>query len=156
MKQMTAQVFLVASIIAAASFPGCDRTPAEGLNTVAMRIGDRTFTLEVAADEETRTRGLMFRESMPEDHGMIFVFHDEQLRGFWMKNVEFPLDIIFLDSAGRVVSIRQMHPDQGRRITYSQEPAKYAIELNLGMAERAGVQVGDFLHIPRAAREPVD
>jgi uncharacterized protein len=131
---------------------GCEHSPA-GLATVKMQIGKRTFVLEVADTPATQEHGLMERDSMPADHGMIFVFPEEQERGFWMKNTRFPLDILFVDSAGKVVSIHHMRA-YDLSTTPSDYPAKYAIELNAGAAADASVQPGDKLAIPPAALQP--
>src|SRR4051812_7852653 len=87
---------------------GCNQQPSSGLATVTMQLGNKTFTLEVADKTESVTFGLMRRDSLKVDSGMIFVFDREEPRNFWMKNVRFPLDIIFIDSTGRVVSVKQM------------------------------------------------
>jgi hypothetical protein len=116
-----------------------------GLRTVQMRIGRKTFTLEVADTDATRQLGLMYRDSLPANRGMLFIFPDEQRLGFWMKNTRIPLDIIYLDSAGQVVCIRQMKPFDERSVP-SGSPARFAIELNQGAA--AAVKVGDKLAIP--------
>lgn len=126
---------------------GCARKPASDLATIRMKIGDETFTLEVADTEPARQYGLMHRDSMPSDHGMLFVFEEERPLGFWMKNTRIPLDIIFLDAGGKVVSIHQMKPHD-LRSTRSDGPAKYAIELNKGRAEEVGLKRGDQLQIP--------
>lgn len=141
---------LIASL--AAFVAGCEHA-ASGLDTVRMQIGKQTFTLEIANTPATEEHGLMERDSMPADHGMIFVFPDEQERSFWMKNTRFPLDILFLDAAGKVVSIHQMRA-YDLNTTPSDYPAKYAIELNAGAAEKASVNVGDKLSVPAPAREP--
>jgi uncharacterized membrane protein (UPF0127 family) len=122
-----------------------------GLPVVTMRIGSLSFQLEVARRESELSRGLMFRQSMAADRGMIFVFDGEEERGFYMKNTYIPLDILFLDARGRVVSIHQMQP-RDLATTPSLYPAQYAIELNQGMAAKAGVKVGDELVIPEGAR----
>ena len=123
------------------------------LPTVPMTIGAKTFTLEIANDAAEREKGLMRRDSMPADHGMIFVFAGEQRLGFFMKNTRIPLDIIFLNANGVVVSIKQMRP-YDVSTTYTDAPAKYAIELNQGQAAAAELKVGDQLSIPEPAREP--
>ena len=116
-----------------------------------MKIGSKTFTLEIANDTLEREKGLMRRDSMPTDHGMIFVFPDEQRLGFYMKNTRIPLDIVFLNANGVVVSVKQMRP-YDVSTTYADAPAKWAIELNQGQAAEAGVKVGDSLTIPESAR----
>src|SRR3954471_11148939 len=120
---------------------GCNQEPPSGLAIVKMQLGNKNFTLEVADRTETRTYGLMRRDSMPSDHGMIFVFDQPEERGFWMKNCRIPLDIIFIDSGGRVVSVKQMKP-YDLNSTRSDGPAQYAIELNEGAAGAAGVKAG--------------
>lgn len=131
---------------------GCESysSPAN-LPTVEMKVGTKTYTIEIAADDAARQRGLMMRDSIPKNWGMIFVFPDEAERGFWMKNTRIPLDIIYVDAAGKVVSIHTMKP-YDLESTVSAGPAKYAIELNAGQAAEAGVKPGDQLDIPGPAR----
>jgi uncharacterized membrane protein (UPF0127 family) len=126
---------------------GCNQKPAGDLATVNMQLGNKNFTLEVADQTDSRTYGLMRRDSMPEDHGMIFVFKDEEKLGFWMKNTRIPLDIIYINAAGQVVSVKQMKPYDLSTVP-SDGPAKYAIELNKGAAEAAGVKAGMTLKLP--------
>ena len=132
---------------------GCHSTPPgtqSGLPVVSMKIGSKSYNLEVAADNYSREKGLMERDSMPGDHGMVFVFDDESKRSFWMHNTRIPLDILFLDSNGSVVSIHTMKP-YDESTTPSDKPAKYVIELNAGEAAACGVKVGDQLTVPAAA-----
>ena len=144
-------IFATALLLALCA-AGCEQqTSPSGLPIVSMKIGDRTFQLEVAKNASAQETGLMKRDSMPKDHGMIFVFADEDIHEFWMKNTRFPLDILFLDSRGRIVSIHQMRAyDESR--TSSDFPARYAIELNQGAAARCGAKAGDVLQVPAAAR----
>ena len=137
---------------------GCKQStePTSNLPTVPMRIGTKTYTLEVAARDSDRMRGLMFRDSMPADHGMIFIFTEPSIKGFWMKNVRIPLDILFLAADGKVVSIHRMEP-YITRSTESGGPMKYAVELNGDQAQTTGVKAGDVLTIPDAAKNaPAD
>src|SRR5215212_5947961 len=76
--------------------------------TVTVEIGGKPFTLEVAANDDDRQRGLMYRKSMPGDRGMLFVFPSERPLSFWMRNTLIPLDILYLDRFGKVVSVAQM------------------------------------------------
>jgi uncharacterized membrane protein (UPF0127 family) len=112
-----------------------------------MRLGNKPFTLEVADTPATVQYGLMRRDSMPADHGMIFVFADEAERGFWMKNTRIPLDIVYVAADGKIVSIKQMKP-YDERTTPSDGPAQYAIELNKGAAESVGLKPGMALQLP--------
>jgi uncharacterized membrane protein (UPF0127 family) len=139
---------------------GCDDHPAttgpqpqSGLRVVQMKIGSRDFSLEVADRDQSRETGLMYRDAMADDHGMIFVFPDEDMRLFYMANTRIPLDIAFLDSGGTVVSVKSMLP-LDLRTTSSEKPAKYAIEMNAGAAAAIGLKAGDRLVIPAEAANP--
>ncbi len=140
---------------------GCDSQATKAVpdssspRTVRIQLGKQTFTLEIADTDESREHGLMQRETMPEDHGMIFVFADERPLSFWMKNTSIPLDIIFINGANRIVSIHQMTPFD-LSSTRSAAPAKYAIELNQGAAADAGLKAGDEVPIPPAIKEPAE
>ncbi len=117
------------------------------LPTVSVPVGQRTYTLEIASKADDRNTGLMHRDTMPVDHGMIFIFKDPKVQSFWMKNTRIPLDILFLDTSGKVVSIHRMEPYVMRGTT-SKAEAKYAIELNAGQAEAAKVKEGDTIALP--------
>ncbi len=145
---------VLASVICLLTFlSGCDNKPPptgpinQNLPTTKLQIGGRQFTLEIASDDRTRQVGLMSRKSMQQDHGIIFVFPDERRLSFWMDQTLIPLDIIYVDRDGEVVSIHSMKPLDLRQVT-SARPAMYAIELNEGAAQRAGVKPGDRLKIP--------
>ncbi|HSU66272.1 MAG TPA: DUF192 domain-containing protein [Tepidisphaeraceae bacterium] len=149
MKSLVAPSLLVLFLLSASA--GCEEQSPAGLPMVKMRIGNETFQIEVAKSDAEQEKGLMKRDSMPDDHGMIFVFKTQRVLSFWMKDTRFPLDIVFVDSGGKVVSIKQMKAyDESN--TSSDEPARYAIELNKGAAKRCGVKTGDVLEIPTAAR----
>lgn len=146
----------LAVIAAMAGLSGCSSdAPASKLPTTKMQIGNRTFTLEIASNDDDRMLGLMYRKSMPDDHGMIFIFTDEQPRSFWMKNTEIPLDILYVDAKGQVVSIHQMEPYVLKSV-HSAAAARFAIELNQGAASKSGVKVGDVLQIPPEAQKATE
>lgn len=117
------------------------------IQTTQVQLGNQPFELEIADSYSSRERGLMFRKSMPANHGMIFIFDQPDVLGFWMKNTHIPLDIIYLDADRRVITIKQMKPLDEKSVS-SERPAKYAIEINAGMAKTAGVREGDVIHLP--------
>ncbi len=136
---------------------GCaERRPSSALATAGMKIGSQTFTLEIANTEASRRTGLMQRDTLPPDRGMIFTFGQERILQFHMLNTRIPLDILFLDQRGQIVSTHRMKPYDTRTLTESARPAKYAIELNAGAVARTGVKVGDVLQIPASARQAAD
>jgi len=131
---------------------GCfNRAPSSGLTTTKMQIGDKQFILEIADTAAKRNTGLMRRDSLPDDHGMIFVFPEEDTYSFWMKNTRIPLDIVFIDSGGTIRSIQQMKPYDLNAVSPG-AAIKYAVELNLGAATRAGAKTGQKVIIPDAAK----
>lgn len=132
---------------------GCDQNKVEKpqpgqAKTTSIQIGDRRFILEIADTPGLRERGLMYRKTVPADGGMIFIFDEPQVLKFWMRNTVVPLDILFVDEGGQIVSIKQMQPLDETPVG-SEEPAKYAIELNAGAAQEVRVKVGDKLSIPK-------
>ena len=111
--------------------------------------GER-FTVEIADTREKQALGLMFRETMPDDHGMIFVFPVERMQSFWMKNTKIPLDIFYFDEDLKLVSVSENTPPcrTSRCPGYpSAGPAKYVLELNAGKAAELGAQPGDELKL---------
>lgn len=106
------------------------------------------FMVEVADSNEERRDGLMFRTSLEPQTGMIFIFDSEQSLTFWMKNTLISLDIIYLDSDARVVSISEYATPNQTQIVYpSAKPAQYVIELGAGSAEFYGIETGDQFDI---------
>ena len=109
---------------------------------VPIRVAGIEIQVEIADEPSEHSRGLMFRESLEENHGMLFVYATEQTRGFWMKNTLIPLDIAYADREGRIVDIQQMEP-QVTDTHLSKAPMMYALEMNQGWFEANGVRVGD-------------
>jgi hypothetical protein len=105
------------------------------------------FQLEVARTSSEQAQGLMGRASLPEDAAMLFVFERDDYLDFWMKNTLIPLDILFLDARGVVVDVQTMHtqigvPDGGLKVYHSALPARFALEMNAGLAEALGIVPG--------------
>lgn len=116
----------------------------------SVELGGKTFKVEIADTAEKQALGLMFRDSMPDDEGMIFIFPNESLRSFWMKNTRIPLDIMYFDKDLKMVSISADTPPcrVSRCPSYpSAGPAMYVLELNAGKASELGVGPGDELII---------
>lgn len=113
----------------------------------AAIIDGHVFRLEVAATSAERSRGLMGRESLAQGTAMLFVFNFESLLTFWMKDTLISLDILFLNNEQEIVNIQTMHPQPGaptqELIRYeSGAEARYAIEMNAGLAAEFGFSVG--------------
>ena len=107
--------------------------------------------VELALTPQDQARGLMYRESMPENHGMLFVFAEDRNRSFWMKNTPLPLDIIYIGADARIVSIAENTTPYSTRAIPSRAPARYVLEVNGGFCKRRGVEVGSEVGLPALA-----
>ncbi len=115
---------------------------------VKTAAGDHSFQVELAQTDVQRAKGLMFREEMSEDEGMLFIFEGEGERYFWMKNTPLPLDIIFVATDGRIVSIAESTTPFSEAIVSSNGPARYVLEVLAGTSEKLGFSTGDFVQSP--------
>ncbi|MBU1201607.1 MAG: DUF192 domain-containing protein [Nanoarchaeota archaeon] len=108
------------------------------------RFGAMTVDVEVADTFEKRMTGLMHQESLGEFQGMLFIFDDEVVRDFWMKNTLIPLDIIFINSSFDIVKIQHAVPcKEDSCPTYSSiNSSKYVVEVNAGFAEKNNIIEG--------------
>ncbi|TFF24871.1 DUF192 domain-containing protein [Jiella endophytica] len=107
--------------------------------------GDHTVMVELALTPKEREVGLMNRAEMPKDHGMLFRFDETREVAMWMKNTLIPLDMLFMDEEGKVVTIKTNAQPLSLAIIPSGQPVRYVLELNGGAAARYGVSIGDRL-----------
>lgn len=123
------------------------------LSVASILVGHQRVTVEVAATPSARRRGLMHRDSLPDDRGMLFIFPREKLLTFWMKDTHIPLSIAFARADGTIVHIADLEPRSERPVS-SRSPARYALEMNRGWFLRHGVLEGDAIRrIPRPETE---
>ncbi|TPK58894.1 DUF192 domain-containing protein [Mesorhizobium sp. B2-4-15] len=115
--------------------------------------GERSFSIEVADTDAEREAGLMFREDMAANHGMLFVFDETREVNFWMKNTPMPLDLIFVGQDGRIRAIKHGEP-QSEAIVSPGEPVRFVLELKAGTAARDGIADGDLLRHPVIGTAP--
>ena len=111
--------------------------------SIETASGTHDFSVEVMRTDAERERGLMFRHYLPKDRGMLFNFDVEQQVMMWMSNTFLPLDMIFMDRSGKVVSIAANTEPLSEHIIPSVEPAYAVLEVNAGTAARIGLKVGD-------------
>jgi uncharacterized membrane protein (UPF0127 family) len=116
--------------------------------TILTAGGPHKFTIELAITGPEREQGLMFRRSLAPDAGMLFDMDLPTNITMWMKNTFIPLDMLFLDPAGRIVDIHERAVPQSTDIISTRAPARYVIELNGGTAERLGIKIGDRVTSP--------
>ncbi len=124
-----------------------DEQPKEREKLQVLYVNERPVFTEVVSSKDEQERGLGGKESLPIDQGMLFVFGKPDLYAFWMKDMRFPIDIIWLDRDMLVVDVAEgVSPDSYPQIFRPDEPASFVLELNAGSAERYGVHIGDRFH----------
>lgn len=112
----------------------------------ALDANGKKYLLEIVTTDTERSKGLGDREAMPANQGMLFVFEGVAVQCFWMKDMHFSIDIIWLDAEKRVVHIEKgVSPETYPRTFCPSKPAKYVIELNAGEASRASIRPGQKL-----------
>ncbi|MFT0716054.1 DUF192 domain-containing protein [Flagellimonas lutimaris] len=107
------------------------------------------FDIEIAETEYETQTGLMYRKSMKEDRGMLFIQPTESLQYFYMKNTEIPLDIIYINTGMKIVSFQKNAEPFNENTLPSNAPAKYVLEINAGLSDQLGLQVGDSISFSR-------
>ena len=102
-----------------------------------------SFDIEIADTDFDVQTGLMYRDSMENNQGMLFVFNDEKERYFYMKNTKIPLDIIYINSDKEIVSIQKNAKPFDESSLPSNAPAKYILEMNAGLVNQLSISIGD-------------
>ncbi|MCC5977223.1 MAG: DUF192 domain-containing protein [Salinarimonas sp.] len=123
---------------------------AEESDSLTIVSGDErhVFSVELADTPESRARGLMYRRSMPEGHGMLFDFGRVEMVSMWMRNTYIPLDMLFIRADGSIARIaRNTEPLSERQIS-SGEPVLSVFEINAGISDRLGITAGDVVEHP--------
>jgi hypothetical protein len=111
-----------------------------------VEVGGKRYSVEIADDDAERARGMMFRDELAPDAGMLFIWRRPAPRSFWMRNTRIPLDIVYIGPDRRIVGwALNTPPCRTRRCpSYpSGAPAQYVLEVNAGEMQRLGVELGD-------------
>ena len=129
----------------------CSKNINKNFSEISINNGKNfiKINVEIADDNEKRTKGLMFREKLNENEGMLFIFDNEETQTFWMKNTLIPLDIIFIDKNFRIVDIKNAVPckEELCPLYKSSKPAEYVLEVNKNFTIKNGIKVGNNLII---------
>lgn len=122
-----------------------------------MWLGGERFEIELATTPTSRQRGLMHRPPLADDQGMLFIYPDEGPRSFWMKNVSFAIDILYLDADWRLVHRHEAVPPCRRDPCPgypSHAAARYVLELSAGTADRLSLEPGTRIDPPASVGAP--
>jgi uncharacterized membrane protein (UPF0127 family) len=124
----------------------CSREPVAIVHTAR---GPVRISLEVVADDASRTRGLMYRSQLADGHGMLFVFDQEQEHSFWMKNTVIPLDMIFIAADRRIVGIHPNAVPLDLTPISVGQPSKWVLEVAGGYTARSAITPGNEIEFER-------
>jgi uncharacterized membrane protein (UPF0127 family) len=119
---------------------------------ITSKSGVHVFTVEMAASDADRSRGLMFRKSLPAGHGMLFDFKQDQVVGMWMRNTYVSLDMIFIRADGTIARIAQNTEPLSERVISSGVAVRAVFEVVAGTARRLGLAAGDRVAHPMFRR----
>lgn len=148
-KRRVRRYSLIPLIVVLAVSVGCRADDREGM--VELPVGEVTVFVEIADEPEERQTGLMHRESLPKDHGMLFVFPESRQRSFWMKNTSIPLSIAYINTHGEILEIHDMEPLSLDPVP-SRYAAQYALEVSQGEFKRWNVKPGDVIDLKALPR----
>jgi uncharacterized protein len=120
--------------------------PEKYQDSSTLYIGATTIPIEISDTDEERSLGLSGRASLTEGTGMLFAFDAPGNPGFWMKDMRFPIDIVWIGEDWTVVSVeKNISPETFPKVFYPNRPAKFVLELNSGDAARLGIDAGQSL-----------
>jgi len=135
-------------ILGCISFSFHKITPSPRMQVMEATLRGEQLLLEVADTPELRTQGLSGREKLSQGSGMLFIFDNMNLYGFWMKDMKFSLDIMWLDADKKIVYIeKNLSSDTYPTIFTPASPAQYVLEVPAGFVDNSNVSLGDFLDI---------
>jgi uncharacterized membrane protein (UPF0127 family) len=140
--RMVAIAALVLTLVAGATWAQ-PQTFERGQLAIETAGGARQFAVELAVTSEQRAQGLMYRQRMPADAGMLFLYPAVRPVSMWMKNTLIPLDMLFIGDDGRILHIAERTIPGSTATVSSMQPARAVLELNGGTAARLKIQVGD-------------
>jgi uncharacterized protein len=166
---MSKNLILIGLILAAALIAGCTQTTASGNESSANNSGNESlskvcfgakcFYVELAVTSEEISRGLMFREHLDPDKGMLFIYKYEGVHYFWMKNTLIPLDMIWINSNREVISIsKDVQPCQTSQcpLISPEQKVQYVLELNGGTSDKIGLAIGDKITFDKSIEDIVE
>ena len=138
-------------LLGASAAPGSRATASERSwpGTYPMRLGDREISVEIANTDEERVRGLSGRRDLPAGSGLLFVFPNEATYGFWMKEMNFSIDILWISAGLKVIHIvEDVAPETYPKVFRPAQPARYVLELQAMGARKLGIKVGTPVTLP--------
>jgi len=166
---MSKNLILIGLIFAVALMAGCTQTTVSGNESSANNIGNESlskvcfgakcFYVELAVTPEERSRGLIFREHLDPDKGMLFIYQDEGVHYFWMKNTLIPLDMLWINGNREIIVIsKDVQPCQTSQCPPigPEQNVQYVLELNGGTSDKIGLAVGDKITFDKSIEDVLE
>ena len=144
--------FLSGNVVANATVAPAG-VPQTGLPTMILKVGNQSVRADIANTETSRQAGLMFRQKMGKQEGMLFVFPEIGYHAMWMRNTLIPLSVAYLDERGVILSIHEMQP-LSETPHQSAGPARFALEMNAGWFGANKISVGNTIKGLEKAPKP--
>ena len=120
----------------------------DNIQSKIIKLNNTSFAVEVADTPETRRKGLSGREALPEGTGMLFVFDAPSRYGFWMKDMNFAVDIVWIDERSRVIDVeKEVTPETFPQVFYPDQPVKYVLELPTGAVDKYQIATGTVIQL---------
>jgi uncharacterized membrane protein (UPF0127 family) len=126
--------------------------PAGPNNYFPLSIGGTTVQLQLALTDSERAQGLMHRDSLPADHGMLFLFNQPGPRSFWMRNTRIPLDLAYFDADGRLLEVHALYPYDENGVSSRSDQVLIAVEMNRGWFARNQIQPAAHIDLATLAQ----
>jgi len=124
-----------------------------GQVVIETASGNHEIAVEIAVTPDQRAQGLMFRQNLGGDEGMLFLYPTDRVATMWMKNTLIPLDMLFIAADGRVVRVAERTVPQSTETISSENPVRAVLELNGGTATRLGIAAGAVVRLPASAAQ---
>ena len=166
---MSKNLILIGLILALALIAGCTQNTASGNESSTNNSGNESlskvcfgakcFYVELAATSEERARGLMFREYLDPDKGMLFIYQDEGVHYFWMKNTLIPLDMVWINGNREVICIsKDVQPCQTSQCPSigPGQKVQYVLELNGGTSDEIGLAIGNRITFDKSIEDALE
>lgn len=134
---------ILITILAGLGLANAQDSAAQEPLAITGKSGRHSFSVEVMRDDESRSRGLMFRRAMAPEHGMLFDFQKVERVAMWMKNTYLPLDMLFIRPDGSIARIATNTEPLSTKVIPSGEPVVAVLELNAGVTAKLGIKAGD-------------
>lgn len=150
---LAALVLLVSMNVSASASYAPEGKPQSGLPTIVLKAGNQSVRAAIANTDATRQTGLMFRQKMDRQEGMLFVFPEIGYHAMWMRNTGIPLSVAYMNERGVILSVHEMQP-LSEVAHQSAGPARYALEMNAGWFTSNKISVGDTIKGLEKAPKP--